>query len=62
MGQRRNQFGRLVDVNTKSLQSNMKRATALSSTTRKPDKFDKPSAIDKVLLAILRAVKKKRGK
>jgi len=40
----------------------MKLATALSSTTRKPDKFDKPSAIDKVLLAILRAVKKKRGK
>lgn len=60
MGVRRYHFGREMDKSTKgkSLQATFKHAKAVSSVTRKPDKFDKPTIGDKIILALLRGKKK----
>jgi hypothetical protein len=51
-----------MDKKGKSLQSTYKGAVQKSSVTTKPDKFDKPSAGDKVILALLRTFKGKKKK
>ena len=62
MGVRAGQYAREVERNLakgKSTEAPHKRAAALSSTSRKADKFDKPSFMDKTILAILKFKKKK---
>lgn len=61
MAVRTSQFGRGIDKNKKSLSATFKKAKAVSSVTRKTDKFDKPSLGDKVILGLLRAKKKLTG-
>ena len=61
MGVKASQYTRELEKNIskgKSAGAAHKRAAALSSTTRKADKFDKPSRMDKIILAILRFKKK----
>ena len=62
MAVRTSTFGRQMDKKGKSLSATHKRAVHKSSAATKPDKFDKPSAGDKVLLALLRAKGKVFGK
>jgi len=64
MAVRVNQFGREMDKDRKgkSLEQLVKRAAEISSTTRKTDKFQKPSLGDKIILALLRARKKASSK
>jgi len=59
MAVRRKEFARMMEEEPRgrSLQAQMRRAQAAGLP---PDRFDKPSAIDRVILAILRARKKKR--
>lgn len=62
MAVRASSFGRQMDKRGKSLQSTYKRAVRKSSVTTKPDKFDRPSAGDRIILALLKTFKGKKKK
>lgn len=65
MAVRLNQYTRELEKNIskgKTLEQAHKRSAAISSTTRKPDKFHKPSFGDKIILALLKKGKAKSGK
>ena len=62
MGVRRNQYARELERGIgkgKSLSRAQKVASMRSNVGAKPDKFDRPSAGDKIILGILRAFKGK---
>lgn len=61
MAVRRYQFGKQMDKKGKTMGSNMKRASTVSSVSRKPDKYDMPSIGDKIILGLLRAKKRITG-
>ena len=54
MGVRVSQFGRLMDKKKKPLAATVKRAAKISSVTRKPDKFQRPTTLDRIILSLLK--------
>jgi len=60
MGVRSWQYGREIDKEGKSLSATHKRAVHKSSMATKPNKFNRPSTGDRLILALLKALKSKK--